>query len=114
MEHARQQAIYSRRDPETGELIPQRPTERDHKSSSRLQTFTLIDTFTLTATVFEAERVPVAAIICGQEGGMQRALLCSYDPETRAFCKETVLRMKTLCLERMPRIDRFRFAMRRG
>lgn len=104
----------SRKDQETGELIPQRPTEGDRKSSSRLQTFTLIDTFTLTATIFEAERVPVAAIICGQEGGMQRALLCSYDPETRAFCKETVLRMKTLCLERMPRIDRFRFAMRRG
>lgn len=101
-------------DEDTGELIPQRPADPERKPSSRLQTFTLIDTFTLTATVFEAERVPVAAIICGQEGGMQRALLCSYDPETRAFCKETVLRMKTLCLERMPRIDRFRFAMRRG
>lgn len=104
----------ARIDEDTGELIPQRPAEPERKPSSRLQTFTLIDTFTLTATVFEAERVPVAVIVCGQEGGMQRALLCSYDPATRAFCKETVLRMKTLCLERMPRIDRFRFAMRRG
>lgn len=101
-------------DPTTGELQPRRPDDPGHDEFSHLKTFTLIDTFTLTATVFEAERAPVAAIICGQEGGMQRALLCSYDPTTRTFCRETVLRMKTLCLERMPRMDRFRFAMRRG
>lgn len=96
-------------DGQTGELLPQRPLD----IRSELKTFTLIDTFTMTATSFQAERLPVAAIICGQEGGMQRALLCSYDPVSRAFCKETVLRMKTTCLERMPRMDRFRFAMRR-
>ena len=99
-------------DGRTGELLPQKPIDPGRKASG-LKTFTLIDTFTLTATAFEAERLPVAAIICGQEGGMQRALLCSYDPVSRAFCKETVLRMKTTCLERMPRMDRFRFAMRR-
>lgn len=105
-------------DSRTGELRPRKPAEpKGHKAastSSGLKTFTLIDTFTLTATAFQAERLPVAAIVCGQEGGMQRALLCSYDPATRAFCKEAVLRMKTVCLERMPRVDRFRFAMRRG
>jgi hypothetical protein len=100
--------------PKTGELLPQQPNHPGRKTGSKLKTYTLIDTFTLTATAFEAEHLPVAAIICGQEGGMQRALLCSYDPATRAFCKEAVLRMKTVCLERMPRIDRFRFAMRRG
>jgi hypothetical protein len=100
-------------DRRTGEVLPKKPVDPGDKASG-LKTFTLIDTFTLTATVFQAERLPVAAIICGQEGGMQRALLCSYDPVTGAFCKETVVRMKTLCLERMPRIDRFRFAMRRG
>jgi hypothetical protein len=99
-------------DGKTGELIPQKPVDPGSQTSG-LKTFTLIDTFTLTATAFQAERLPVAAIICGQEGGMQRALLCSYDPVSRAFCKETVLRMKTTCLERMPRMDRFRFAMRR-
>jgi len=93
----------------------QSPRPDDHNAStSRTKIFTLIDTFALTATAFEAERPPVAAIVCGQEAGMQRVVLCSYDPETRAFCKETVLRMTTLCLERMRRIDRFRFAMRRG
>lgn len=99
-------------DPRTGELLPLEPVEPGDKTAG-LKTFTLIDTFTLTATAFQAERLPVAAIVCGQEGGMQRALLCSYDPVSRAFCKETVLRMKTTCLERMPRMDRFRFAMRR-
>jgi hypothetical protein len=101
-------------DPRTGELLPLVPVEPERiPNAPKLETFTLIDTFTLTATAFQAERLPVAAIICGQEGGMQRALLCSYDPVSRAFCKETVLRMKTTCLERMPRMDRFRFAMRR-
>lgn len=101
-------------DPRTGELLPLVPVEPERiPGTPKLETFTLIDTFTLTATAFQAERLPVAAIICGQEGGMQRALLCSYDPVSRAFCKETVLRMKTTCLERMPRMDRFRFAMRR-
>ena len=99
-------------DPTTGELLPVQPVDPS-ANSPHLKTFTLVDTFTLTATAFQAERLPVAAIICGQEGGMQRALLCSYDPVSRAFCKETVLRMKTTCLERMPRMDRFRFAMRR-
>jgi hypothetical protein len=99
-------------DSKTGELLPKKPVDPGDKASG-LETFTLIDTFTLTATAFQAERLPVVAIICGQEGGMQRALLCSYDPVSRAFCKETVLRMKTTCLERMPRMDRFRFAMRR-
>lgn len=99
-------------DPKTGELLPLKPLDPTRRGSE-LKTFTLIDTFTLTATAFQAERLPVAAIVCGQEGGMQRALLCSYDPVSRAFCKETVLRMKTTCLERMPRMDRFRFAMRR-
>lgn len=99
-------------DSRTGELLPLQPLDPS-KRDSGLKTYTLIDTFTLTATAFQAERLPVAAIICGQEGGMQRALLCSYDPVSRAFCKETVLRMKTTCLERMPRMDRFRFAMRR-
>lgn len=95
------------------EVSHQQPSEFDNRPSVQPGTNTLIDTFTLTAIVFEAERPPVATIVCGQEAGMQRALLCSYDPATRAFCKETVVRMEALCLERMSRMDRFRFALRR-
>lgn len=75
--------------------------------------FTLIDTYAMTATCFYAERPPVAVILCGQEGGMQRAVLCSYDWRTQTFARETVLRMKTLVLDRMFRVDRFKFALRR-
>jgi hypothetical protein len=46
----------------TGELLPQNPTDPGHNASSRLKTFTLIDTFPLTLTFFEGERIPVAAI----------------------------------------------------
>lgn len=75
--------------------------------------FTLVDTYTMTATRFRAVRPPVAVLICGREGGMQRAILCSYDWRTNTFCRETVLRMKTIILERMFRVDRFRFALSR-
>lgn len=75
--------------------------------------FTLIDTFTLTVTSFYAKRPPSAVFICGQEGGMQRAVLCSYDWRSQTFTKETILRMKTLVLDRMSRVDRIRFALKR-
>lgn len=79
--------------------------------SGSMKVYTIIDTFTLTATAFYAERPPSVVLICGQEGGMQRAVLCSYDWTTQTFCKESVLRMKTLVLERMSRVDRFRFCL---
>ncbi|KAI1808914.1 hypothetical protein F4811DRAFT_499435 [Daldinia bambusicola] len=73
--------------------------------------FTLIDTYTRTATVFYAVRPPTALIVCGQEGGMQRAVLCSYDWRRSTFSREAVVRVKTIALERMFRVDRFRFAL---
>lgn len=79
--------------------------------SGSLKVYTIIDTFTLTATAFYAEKPPSVVLVCGREGGMQRAVLCSYDWKTQTFCKETVLRMKTLVLERMSRVDRFRFCL---
>jgi hypothetical protein len=75
--------------------------------------FTIIDTYSMTATMFYAYHPPTTVLICGQEGGMQRAILCSYDWKTQTYCRETVLRMKTLVLERMFRVDRFRFTLKR-
>jgi hypothetical protein len=75
--------------------------------------FTVIDTYTMTATMFYAYHPPTTVLVCGQEGGMQRAVLCSYDWKTQTYCRETVLRMKTLVLEKMFRVDRFRFALKR-
>lgn len=57
--------------------------------------FTLIDTGTLTVTVFAAERPPSAALIVGREGGMLRVALCHYERSTATLFKETVLRMET-------------------
>ncbi|KAI1779817.1 hypothetical protein F4818DRAFT_154610 [Hypoxylon cercidicola] len=86
-------------------------TEAVHAEEERL--FTLIDTYSLTATAFRAVRPPSALIICGQEGGMQRAVLCSYDWQRATFAREAVVRVKTTVLDRMSRVDRFRFALRR-
>jgi hypothetical protein len=73
--------------------------------------FTLVDTYAMTVTVFRAVHPPSVALICGQEGGMRRALLCSYDYETQTFHRETVVRMPTKVLDRMDRVNKFRFSM---
>lgn len=108
-------SILSRHRLKKGECLPVPPdVSEDHAGSRPGETlFTLIDTYSMTATCFYAERPPVAVMICGQEGGMQRAVLCSYDWRRQTFTRETVLRMKTLVLDRMFRVDRFRFALRR-
>ncbi|OCK81930.1 hypothetical protein K432DRAFT_294382 [Lepidopterella palustris CBS 459.81] len=87
--------------------------QANHPGQRQQKIFTLIDTYSMTATMFYAYHPPTTVLICGQEGGMQRAVLCSYDWKTQTYCRETVLRMKTLVLERMFRVDRFRFALRR-
>jgi hypothetical protein len=77
------------------------------------QVFTLIDTYHMEVTMFEAVRPPIAVFLCGEEGGMQRAVACSYDWTTQTFFRETVLRMPTTSEERMTRVPRFRFGMSR-
>jgi hypothetical protein len=78
-----------------------------------MRIFTLVDTNTMTVCLFEAKVPPVACLICGAEGGMQRAVLCSYDWTSQTLYRETVLRMETVVLEKMSRIGRFRFGMKR-
>jgi hypothetical protein len=78
-----------------------------------LKIFTLVDTYTLTVMMFAAVRPPVAVLLCGSEGGMQRAVMCSYDWPTQTLYRETVLRMETPVLERMSRVNRFRFGLQR-
>jgi hypothetical protein len=62
-------------------------------------------------TLFEAVRPPTAIFLCGEEGGMRRAVACSYDWTTQTFYRETVLRMPTTSEDRMWRVPRFRFGM---
>lgn len=68
----------------------------------------------MTVTMFEAVKPPVAVLLCGAEGGMQRAIACSYDWTTGTSYRETVLRMETPVLEKMSRVERFRFGMKRA
>ena len=62
--------------------------------------FTLIDTGTMTVSVFAAERPPSVALVVGREGGMLRVALCSYERSKGALIKESVLRMDTTMLDR--------------
>ncbi|KAH9905965.1 hypothetical protein F4778DRAFT_686977 [Xylariomycetidae sp. FL2044] len=57
--------------------------------------FTLVDTGTLTVSIFSAERPPTVALLCGREGGMLRAVLCSWQFENDCLYKETVIRMSS-------------------
>ncbi|KAK8194092.1 hypothetical protein BKA81DRAFT_368195 [Phyllosticta paracitricarpa] len=78
-----------------------------------MRLFTLIDTFNMRATQFRAQRPPTTLIICGHQGGMQRALLCSYNHRNRTFSKETVVRLSKIVLDRITRVDRFSLALHR-
>lgn len=108
---------------EYGECIGQDPTTNP-KTAEKVERavnaqigeeriFTLVDTNTLTVTLFSALKPPVAVVLCGEEGGMQRALLCSYDWSTQTLYRESVLRMETLVLEKMARVGRLRLGLRR-
>lgn len=109
---------------EFGECIGEDPT-RDPVTKAKVKAaitagsederiFTLVDTYTLTVTLFEAARPPVAVVMCGEEGGMQRALLCSYDWSTQTLFRESVLRMETIVLEQMARVGRVRLGLIRS
>ena len=95
--------------PETAEKV--RQAINAPMGSERI--FTLVDTNTLTVTLFSAVRPPIAVVLCGEEGGMQRALLCSYDWSTQTLYRESVLRMETLVLEQMARVGRVRLGLTR-
>ena len=95
--------------PETAEKVKQAINAQ--MGTERI--FTLVDTYTLTVTLFSAVKPPVAVVLCGEEGGMQRALLCSYDWSTQTLYRESVLRMQTLVLEQMARVGRLRLGLRR-
>lgn len=64
-------------------------------------------------TMFQAVRPPTCIFLCASEGGMQRAVACSYDWTTKTMYRETVLRMPTTALNRMDRVPRVRVGIQR-
>lgn len=93
-------------------LLPPPGSQNMSGESQQARIFTLVDTFTMTVTLFEAVKPPVAVLACGEEGGMQRALLCSWDWTTNTLHRETVLRMETRAYWRMSPVGRVRLGLR--
>ena len=65
--------------------------------------FTLVDTGNLTVSIFQARKPPTVALICGAEGGMLRAVLCSWRFANDCLYKETVIRVPTSTWEQTKR-----------
>lgn len=63
--------------------------------------------------LFEAVRPPVCLLLCASEGGMQRAIGCSYDWTSQTMYRETVLRLPTDTLHRMGSVPRVRIGIQR-
>lgn len=100
-------------DPTTNTETAQKVEKAINAQMGEMRVFTLVDTYTLTVTLFEAVRPPVAVVLAGEEGGMQRTLLCSYDWSTQTLFRESVLRMETIVLEQIQRVGRLRVGLRR-
>ncbi|CRG88350.1 hypothetical protein PISL3812_05380 [Talaromyces islandicus] len=60
----------------------------------------------------KALRPPVVVLLLGREGGMQRAMGCSYDWTTGTLIRESVLRMETAVREKMDSIPRVKIGLR--
>lgn len=100
---------WTGRDPTEDREIAQLVEETKSAKLGEPRIFTIVDTFTMTVTLIQAARPPVMVLLCGGEGGNQRAVMCSYHWESQTLYKETVIRMETQVLDKMPRIGRVSF-----
>jgi hypothetical protein len=87
--------------------------DMSRSAMGQMKVFTLIDTFNMTATLFYAERPPTVLVVGGSEGGMKRAIACSFDITTGTFYRETVLRIPSQSADRMEGLPRVRLGLRR-
>ncbi|KAF8858805.1 hypothetical protein BDZ45DRAFT_621946 [Acephala macrosclerotiorum] len=97
------------RDPTDDPEIEEKVRKAKTAKMGEMRIFTIVDTYTMTVTLIEAIRPPVMVLICASEGGMQRAVACSYEWRTGTLYKECVMRMETQVLGRMERIGRVNF-----
>ncbi|KAL2125248.1 hypothetical protein VTJ04DRAFT_1613 [Mycothermus thermophilus] len=109
-EHGERIAVDPTKDPNVKAKVEQAMRAT---GPGQMRIFTLVDTYNMQMTLFEAERPPVCLFLCGAEGGMQRAVACSYDFTTGTFYRETVLRMPTTSLNRMDRTSRIKLGLSR-
>ena len=102
---------YEGQDPKSDPEVDARIKRALQSTGTQERIFTLVDTYTMTVTLFAAVKPPVAVLVCGEEGGMQRALLCSYDWTDNTLYRETVLRMETHAYWKMSPIRRVRLGL---
>ena len=86
---------------------------QSRSAMGQLKVFTLVDTFNMTVTLFYAERPPTVLVVAGSEGGMKRAIACSFDAAAGTLYRETVLRIPTPSAARMATLPRARLGLRR-
>ncbi|KAL8717734.1 MAG: hypothetical protein Q9225_005045 [Loekoesia sp. 1 TL-2023] len=109
-----EQNMYTGLDPvEADDGVKDLVEKASRSSLHEKKIFTLVDTYTMTITLFEAVRPPVAVVVCAAEGGMQRALLCSEEWTTGTLFRETVLRMETRVWDKMDTLPRVRLGLKR-
>ncbi|KAF2162115.1 hypothetical protein M409DRAFT_69329 [Zasmidium cellare ATCC 36951] len=96
-------------DPEVRSLVSQ----ATHATPGQMRVFTIVDTGNMEVTMFQAIRPPVAFLLAGEEGGMQRAVGVSYQWETQTCYRETIMRMPTTTKDLMTQVNRVRFGLKR-
>ena len=100
-------------DPTLDPKIKRRVEAARSAAPGELRVFTLVDTHTMTVTLFEARRPPVAFLLLGAEGGMQRAVGCSFDWTSETLYPETVLRMESSVQDFMDLLPRAQIGLMR-
>jgi len=71
--------------------------------------FTLVDTFTCTATTFNARKPPVMLFVELHEQSMVTLSACSFEIETKSFVEEAGIKFEGDVSARFPKMDQFRF-----
>jgi hypothetical protein len=100
-------------DPTTDRDVAAMVEQAKHARPGDQRIFTIVDTGNMEVTMFSAQRPPVAFLLAGDEGGMQRAVGVSYEWETATCYRETVMRLPTPTKAQMSRVNRVRFGLKR-
>lgn len=67
--------------------------------------FTIVDMANYSVSIIAAERPPTVALICGRDGGMLRACLCSWRFERNCLFRETVMRLPSSVYDMTTTLD---------
>jgi hypothetical protein len=109
-EYGECEAIDPTQDPEVADLVE----KARYAKAGDQRIYTIVDTGTMQVTLIQAIRPPVAFLLAGEEGGMQRAIGVSCEWETATCYRETVIRMDTTMYGKMSPVPRLRFGLKRA